>query len=104
MATKKFSASANLMHGSGLPYENVPRFMELLAKGNNIPKQYWQMRGIAKDWAAYTSSSTMTKQTLEFSAGKGGEGKVVQFYMVNDRAKRKLGVYHDCRHEVQVST
>ena len=90
---KKFSGSANLMHGTGLPYANVERFMELMGQGNNIPKKYWkEMRGMAK-WAAYTTSSTITKQTLEFSAGKGGNGKVIQFYMVNDREKQKLEVF-----------
>ena len=89
----KFRASAKIMHGQGLPYNNVPRFMELLGRGNNIPEQYWEeMRGIAK-WAAYTTSATVTKQTLEFSVGQGGKGKVVQFYMVNDREKQKLEVF-----------
>ena len=41
-------------------------------------------------WAQYTSRNDLTKQTVEFSAGSGGNCKVLQFYIQNNRAEQKL--------------
>ena len=76
-----FKGSAKIMHGKGLPYSNVPRFLELLGKSRGVPNQYKdEMQTIGK-WAQYTSRSDLTKQTIEFSAGSGGNCKVLQFYI-----------------------
>ena len=41
----------------------------------------------------YTTSQTVSKQTFTFSAGKGGDASVLQFYIENYRKKRKLNIF-----------
>ena len=89
----KFKASAKILHGRGLAYDRVPKFMQLLARSKNIPSKYWAEMENAGKWAAYTTSSTVTKQTLLFSAGKGGDASVLQFYIENNREQKKLDVF-----------
>ena len=90
---KKFKASAKILHGQGLAYDRVPKFMQLLAQSRNIPTKYWGEMENAGKWAAYTTSSTVSKQTFTFSAGKGGDASVLQFYIENNREKKKLDVF-----------
>ena len=67
--------------------------MQLLARSRNIPKKYWGEVENAGKWAAYTASSTVSKQTFTFSAGKGGDASVLQFYIENNREQKKLDVF-----------
>jgi hypothetical protein len=89
----KFQGSAKIMHGQGLPYSNVPRFLELLGKSRGIPSKYKDELQTIGKWAQYTSRSDLTKQTIEFSAGSGGSCKVLQFYIQNNREQQKLEVF-----------
>ena len=89
----KFSGSAKIMHGQGLPYKNIPRFLELLGKSRGVPNQYKQEMLSIGRWAQYTSRNDLTKQTVEFSAGSGGNCKVLQFYIQNNRAEQKLDLF-----------
>ncbi len=81
------------MHGQGLPYKNIPRFLELLGKSRGVPNQYKQEMLSIGRWAQYTSRNDLTKQTVEFSAGSGGNCKVLQFYIRNNRAEQKLDLF-----------
>ena len=89
----KFSGSAKIMHGQGLPYKKIPRFLELLGKSRGVPNQYKQEMLSIGRWAQYTSRNDLTKQTVEFSAGSGGNCKVLQFYIQNNRAEQKLDLF-----------
>jgi len=89
----KFQGSAKIMHGRGLPYANVPRFLELLGKSRGVPQQYKEELLTVGKWAQYTTRSDLTKQTVEFSAGSGGSCKVLQFYIQNNRAEQKLELF-----------
>jgi hypothetical protein len=89
----KFSGSAKIMHGQGLPYKNIPRFLELLGRSRGVPNQYKEEMLSIGRWAQYTSRNDLTKQTVEFSAGSGGNCKVLQFYIQNNRAEQKLDLF-----------
>jgi hypothetical protein len=89
----KFSGSAKIMHGQGLPYKNIPRFLELLGRSRGVPNQYKEEMLSIGRWAQYTSRNDLTKQTIEFSAGSGGNCKVLQFYIQNNRAEQKLDLF-----------
>jgi len=89
----KFQGSAKIMHGQGLAYASIPRFLEILGKSRGIPSKYKNELLTIGKWAQYTSRSDLTKQTIEFSAGSGGKCKVLQFYIQNNRAKQKLDLF-----------
>lgn len=89
----KFKTSSEAQTVAGVPHNNLPRFLELLARK-------FGMEGAEKDlfiednrWAAYTMGGKDWKdERYVFSVGKGGNARTAAVYINNDMNSMKVNV------------